>query len=538
MQFINPFNLLDLEASEVPSSEKIREAKRRVELEFDLSEGNSAEINGHSVLRSDFLRVTDELDDEQKREFYFELHERLPKLNRFLVEGNLDFFRDYQHESLYTHDPFVEFVSPHFAHQYNRHLRSAIKDEDHSRIELLTSHDPLVTEEQKPELYEGAKQHIRHLREDAESIKRRIRQGEELPPREIRAETMEIVDVDLLNALPDDLEGERSQLASIVRSLSVAVFNELDNAELARDLLLNVRDLKVSSVTENRLEKNFEEIEEICEQRRLADRYSDELEECGRTITRLSELVEEADQETAQPNRLRKEAEDIVDIDTLNELPDDFEQIRNQVALGLRNLSTMLWNSHQSGETAVSLTKLALCLQTEASLKADLREDLELLKNLTEEAKQVEREQIQQLSSLVSELRSQVESASGIFSGKSVNWSAVRQFIRSTFTEECIRFLEDADESPKRQQLFKDLSFVLSAMPSDYIWVDDALLELVNSIESKSSKQSSSSSSKRTTLQSSASTSSHTRKNDEGSTIGCFIAATIGIIILLIALAS
>lgn len=518
MQFINPFDLLDLEASEVPSSDEIREAKRRVDLEFDLADGNSTEINGYLVLRSDFLRATDELDDEQKREFYFELHERLPKLNRFLVDGNLDFFREYQYESLFSHQPFVEFVSPHFARQYNRQLRSALKDADHSRIGLITSHDPLVTEEHKSELYKGAKQHLRHLREDIESIIRRVKNGNIVQPQVIRDQALEVVDENLLNALPDDLEGERSQLASTYRDLSVTVFNAVDDAGLARDLLLEVRDLKASQLTENRLENSLEEIEDIYEQRRLADRYSDELEEYGRTITRLSELIEEADKSGKKPEHLHKEARDVVDIDTLNELPDDFEEARSQVALGLKNLATAIWNNNQRGEIvmkrgeiAISLTKLALKIQVGPSLEKDLRDDLELLRNLTEE---VESELVHQLAAQIGDLRSKIESVGGLFSQKTVDWAAVKAFIRSTFTDEYIRLLENANSSDKRKKLFEDLAFVLSSTPSNGFY-RERLFDLVEDYSSIDSPA------KTDPFRTSSSQSSPTaREEDESTTLG------------------
>jgi hypothetical protein len=92
MNFINPFELLDI--SEVdPAS--IKKAKRRKLTEFDLSDDGTIEFGGEKITKSDFIRVTDELDNSDKSEFYLFLANN-PQLNSFLTYRKTSFFSNFR----------------------------------------------------------------------------------------------------------------------------------------------------------------------------------------------------------------------------------------------------------------------------------------------------------------------------------------------------------------------------------------------------------------------------------------------------------
>jgi len=542
-QFINPFDLLDLDTSAVPSAVEVQRAKRRGLLEFDLSESNSVEIAGRSIQRSDFINSSEDLADPKKREFYAALHERFPDLNRFLSTGEVGFFQNYQHESLFNHTPFVEFVGPYFAHQYNRVLKSALKDKNTELVRLLASCKLLVTNDQKSKLYQGAKQYLRHLREELDDLSAQAKQGQESVALYVAAEVKELVDFDLLNALPGELKGSRSEVGKALRNLSVIVFNELGDAKIALRILRKGLKLDVSDVTQKRLRKDLRKIEDIYEQRRLTQKHEDELERCADAITRLVQLGQKSGNSNADPSRISREAKAAIDVALFNGLPHDFVELRNQAALGLRNLATNLWNKHQDIAAAVALMEVVAQLEIDASLKDQLDDDRSTLEQIRKDVNEFEREQMQHLAQHVADTRRTIEKAVRSLTG-SVNWHRVNVWVTSTFPADLVRRLERADASDARDRLFSNLAFILSRLKSKGYDGENKrrLRQLVSSSSEGSSTSRRSKTRKQHKARSSTSRSTSARQSTpdvkEGNNKGCIIVAIIVIIIFLISSAS
>ena len=549
MRFVNPFDLIDIDGSGVPSSNEIRKSKRKGLLKFKLADGNSIMVDGRSIQRSDFLRAADDLADEQVREFYFLLHKKHPKLNRFLLHGDVNFFIDYDHESLFEYQPFVEFVSPYFAYQYDQLLKSALEDRDQSLVSLLSSRHLMVTPGDRPALYREAEQHIERLVEDMNEIKNRLDGAEQASPGAVRSEMSGSIPVDLLNALPSDLRGGRDQLATALRNLSVAIFNELDDVQLARDSIRAAGMLDTSEVTARKIEGDVQQIEEIYEERQLRDRHSDELDQCADAIIQLHGLVNKVDGQKVDPQEVWKEAESAVNLKLLNGLPDELIDIRNQTAIALRGLATGLWNDRQdaqAAEAAVAITELALQLRTEGTIRSKLKDDLATINELGQEAREAELALIRKLADDVGGMRSQLEAASGLFSGSTVNWRAVNSAVTSTFTKDLVQLLEQASDTAPRRRLFKDLKYILSSLRSNgYDGQGKArLYELVSSgswndgsSSQRSSRKSDRSSVKAKSRSKDSSSRRAKRSSDSGfdSNVGCMIAFVIIFVLIMLA---
>jgi len=112
--YINPIALLNFTAeSDIGlDSYTIRKAKRSLIADIELSDTNAINFNGVELTKSDCLRVIDELDDKDKKDFHYFIFEHKPLLN-FLTNGDLTFFTNYKIESIYKLPEFINFISPY-----------------------------------------------------------------------------------------------------------------------------------------------------------------------------------------------------------------------------------------------------------------------------------------------------------------------------------------------------------------------------------------------------------------------------------------
>ncbi len=126
MNFVNPFELLDVAETDAVS---IKKAKKRKLAEFDLSDDGIIEVGNQKVTKSDFIRAIDELDNNDKAEFYLFVKNN-PRLNAFLTNGDISFFTNFRQESIYSDVNFINFVSPYFAEQYNKVLLETYQNDN------------------------------------------------------------------------------------------------------------------------------------------------------------------------------------------------------------------------------------------------------------------------------------------------------------------------------------------------------------------------------------------------------------------------
>lgn len=123
MHYINPFNLLNIQSenlSDIDSS-TIRRAKKSLLADIELSDNDTIEHHGIELTKSDCIRIVDDLDNKDKKEFHFFIAQN-PDLNSFLTKGDLTFFHNYKVESIYKLNDFIDFISPYFTQQYAKAL--------------------------------------------------------------------------------------------------------------------------------------------------------------------------------------------------------------------------------------------------------------------------------------------------------------------------------------------------------------------------------------------------------------------------------
>ena len=151
MQYVNPFNLLSLQ---VIDPEKIKKAKKRLLADIELSETNSIQIHGVIIMKSELLRIIDELDDKDKYDYHsYIFHNNA--LNNFLSVGSLNLFENFRYESIYKVSKFRDFVSPFFAEKYDKILTEHYKLRNQSILATILNVKPIVNDFYLHRCYKG-----------------------------------------------------------------------------------------------------------------------------------------------------------------------------------------------------------------------------------------------------------------------------------------------------------------------------------------------------------------------------------------------
>ena len=145
MQYINPFSLLNIKSDNLADVNNaiINRAKRKLLAEIELSDDNTTDYYGYELTKSDCIRVIDELDNKDKKEFHFYINQN-EHLNNFLSTRSLSFFENYKIDSIYKLPEFLDFISPYFCEQYDKILSENYKTGNEKAVNL-----PLFSETQE-----------------------------------------------------------------------------------------------------------------------------------------------------------------------------------------------------------------------------------------------------------------------------------------------------------------------------------------------------------------------------------------------------
>jgi len=231
MHYINPFHLLNIQAdslSEIDSL-KIRKAKKILLANIELNDNEAIGYNGVEVTKSACLSIIDQLDDENKKEFHFFIFKN-GLLNDFLFDGNLDFFRYFKFESIYTFPEFIAFVSPYFSFQFDKSLSQNFRKQNFGEVKLLLSIKPIVHETHIEKIYNSTYIAVKDVESEIIQIIKDI-ENKNSPYIKLNFNGLSDiiyrkVNIDLINILPAYFNSLRNQLAQTIRNLARDLNNE------------------------------------------------------------------------------------------------------------------------------------------------------------------------------------------------------------------------------------------------------------------------------------------------------------------------
>lgn len=275
--YLSPFEAFaidDIEGPDQLDAKTIQRAKKRLLSEIELNDGKVAWLGDYTVDRSRALALENELLDEKKRVFHWEVFENKPLL-RFLTRGEITHFLysdAYFPEStlqLLDEEPgFRAFLSEPFARQYDVVLGRAIERRCLPVIEALFDGRRWVLPEHDDLCFKSATRHVAELLELV-SDKRRRGEARKVTLPEVN-ETLERDAVaEIFNLLPAPFRTQQAAVVGEIRSLAVTCYNEHSDSDLSRAILSLCKRFQFKSVElTKRLDDDFNTIERLITEER------------------------------------------------------------------------------------------------------------------------------------------------------------------------------------------------------------------------------------------------------------------------------
>lgn len=232
MQYINPYELLNLTADNLSSvdSSTVSKAKRKLLAEIELNDNNSIRHNGCELTKSDCLRAIDDIDNPDKKEFHYFIYQN-EHLNKFLTSGKLSFFDNYQFESIYKLPDFLDFISPFFCEQYDKVLSENYKTGNKEAVKKILLVKPITNETYFEKCFKSTYSFIRSVDNDINKVIKEIENEQnsfiEKEFNGLATVISEKVNVPLLNLLPTSyFQSLRNQVAQTIRNLARDINND------------------------------------------------------------------------------------------------------------------------------------------------------------------------------------------------------------------------------------------------------------------------------------------------------------------------
>ena len=174
MNYINPYELLGLATEDVSAAKK---QKNKLLAEIELSDSQIVIYNGSELTKSDCINAIDDLDNKDKRDFHFFIYQH-DKLLNFLTRGELDFFFNYQAESIYKIPEFIEFISPFFSERYNTALLNNVKKKNLTNLYKIVAVKPIVNDVFLEKCFQGTYLFLKQNDNDINNIRHDIKNGD------------------------------------------------------------------------------------------------------------------------------------------------------------------------------------------------------------------------------------------------------------------------------------------------------------------------------------------------------------------------
>ena len=362
--YINPIELLDLIHFDVNTIDgaTIKKAKKRIFADFDLSDEGDIKYYNRKITRAECERVFSELDESDKIEFYHFLANK-QALNKFLAEGDIQLFNSFSQESIYKLPSFIDFISPYYSTSLNVSLLKAFKEGNSAGVQKLLSVTPLVTQNFKDNCYKGINSYLKQNISDVTAITTGIKNEEgvydEDNCNEAFYEAREKLDVNLINILPNYFQSLRNQSAQALRNLSVNIFNTFHDSETALETIEYALEFKIDDLIKQKIEKDYQQIQEINAEREAENDIGPLVKKYATVMVELKSKLSGIESRTELPLTLSSWASKSFDVTEINNLDSAFDQIKEQLALGLRALSVGVWNTYNDIEVAMLLISKA-----------------------------------------------------------------------------------------------------------------------------------------------------------------------------------
>ncbi len=338
MDFINPLALLEVSSTDI---ELIKKAKRKKNVEFDLNADEMIDYQQRKINKSDFIRVTDELDDPKKVENYLAL---LPEteLELFLGSGDTRFFETKNVFRVLENKELTAFVSPYFSEKYNTILAKAYQNQDLGLLQELTRNPLPISPEDEDRAYEATSILLRDGISDLEAMCKKVKEGEALPESFFDDKSLS------LNTLPAYFQTLRNDYAMALRDIAIALHNEKDDVNGSFAAIAMAQNLTTNFGIEEKIKEDYAELNRRNTEYTFKKTNAQEFEAYDSVLATITEITRKLEAKKIDAANAWYGIDALFSVEELNELPEEFEQLRNQFALVLKDFAVAAWNADRN----------------------------------------------------------------------------------------------------------------------------------------------------------------------------------------------
>ncbi len=355
MNFLNPYEVLELNSFDTA---ELKKAKKRKLTEFDLSDNGSIDFKTQKIHKADFIKAVDELDNEQKNQFYWSLKSQ-PNLSNFLSTGDSIFFSNFEQQRVFANPEFVAFISPYFAFQYNKLFFKTFREANQGLLKKIVAAPLLVSPTHTDTAYQQTRAFLQAEIQTINTLNNELNDEESDYSTETAAKILPDIsrnlNVEMLNLLPAYFQTQRNDIAQKLRNVSVAVFNTFDNVKVALQIINFALQLQINNLTKQNLEKDQQQIADIHKEREEAAKFAPILLKYIVVVEKLHKILKNI----ISPFVTLTEVQNLVNINQLNSEPDILDELREQIALIIRAMSVEIYNEKSDFNTALELIKIA-----------------------------------------------------------------------------------------------------------------------------------------------------------------------------------
>lgn len=389
MNFINPLEILDLKNAEINSIDNIaiKKAKRKLFADIDLSEDGQLNYKGIKLTKSICERAIDELENNEKKEFYSYLLTNEP-LNKFLTSGNEQLFNNFKQEGIYKLDEFINFISPYYSTRFDRSITNAFNKNNIDLFRSILRTQFLISKAAIGAAFKSLSNEIQHRIEEVDRITTEIKNEEtdytDDDIEEVIGKAENYFPAELLNSLPSYFQSQINKIASSLNYLSIAIWNEFSSSLVPMKLLEIVLALNLESVSKPTFQKNYSIYQKKYEEQVEEEKNAPVLIKWAELLIQLRDTNDKIEEKTINPKQAEVEVNS-VNIEELNSVPSFGDEIRKALANVIRGISISIWNKHSDIDTSIRTLNKALAINLSSDAKSKLLLDLKKLNELKKE---------------------------------------------------------------------------------------------------------------------------------------------------------
>lgn len=381
MQYINPIEILQLQNATYAGSidtDTIKREKRKLFAEIELSDNGLYNYNGFDITKSDCERVINELDNQEKKEFYYYLTTN-PSLNSFLTTGNEKLFNSFSQESIYKIPDFIAFINPFFSERFDKSLLRAFKANDTKLLTSILRTQILVNQSNINVAFKSVSNEIKNRIEEVNKITEQIKNNErdcdEESIEEIVTQIKKDFPVELINTLPSYFQSQINKIGSAINFLDIAIDKEFGISESSMHLMEHLLKLNIESVGKRTFEGNFEITKRRYYEKIEQEKNAPLLKKWALVLQRVRAIDDEVENKTTSSKTAIQELEHLFSIQELNSLPSFGEEIKTQIAFSIRSLSISIWNKQDDIKNSLRTIDLALKIESDPESKTKFQKD-------------------------------------------------------------------------------------------------------------------------------------------------------------------